>query len=252
MTGMSTNTTAPLIQLLDAADAQPGAADLRTHTYDLLQPAAGQTVADVGCGAGRAVAELARRGTRPVGVDPDPQMITIARRRWPECDFRLGAAEELPLGDGSVAGYRADKVFHEVAEPEHALAEARRVLAPGGRITLLGQDWDGFLIDSADPRLTRIIVHARADTVPNPRVTRRYRALLLDTGFTDVTIEARAAVLTDPVMLPMLTGLAHAARATGAITGEQADAWIADQTRRAQDDRLFLALPLFIAAGTRD
>ncbi|MFF1345685.1 methyltransferase domain-containing protein [Streptomyces sp. NPDC058322] len=37
-------------------------------------------------------------------------------------------------------GYRADKVIHELAEPERALAEARRVLRPGGRIVLLGQD----------------------------------------------------------------------------------------------------------------
>jgi ubiquinone/menaquinone biosynthesis C-methylase UbiE len=256
MTAMSINTTTPqsteaLIQLLDAADARPGAADLRAHTYDLLQLSTGQTVVDVGCGAGRAVAELADRGTCPVGVDPDPQMITIARRRRPECDFRSGTAEELPLDDGSVAGYRADKVFHELAEPGLALAEARRVLAPGGRTVLLGQDWDAFMIDSDDPGLTRTIVHARADTVANPCVTRRYRALLLEAGFTDVTIEARTAVFTDVTMLPMLTGLARAARATGAITSEQADAWIAEQARRAQADRVFLGVPLFIAAATR-
>ncbi|MFG2217909.1 methyltransferase domain-containing protein [Streptomyces sp. NPDC048685] len=51
-------------------------------------------------------------------------------------------------------GYRADKVIHELAEPKRALAEARRVLRPGGRIVLLGQDRYTIIVDSADPALT--------------------------------------------------------------------------------------------------
>jgi len=239
--------TESLIRLLDAADALPSAADLRARTYDLLRLSEGQAVVDVGCGAGRAVAELATRGARPIGIDPDPRMLAAARRRWPERDFREGAAAELPLEDGSVAGYRADKVFHEIADPAAALTEARRVLVPGGRIVLVGQDWDTFVIDSADPELTRAIVHARADTVPSPRAARGYRSLLLDAGFADVAVEMQTAIFTDGLMLPMLTGLAAAA--IGAVERDRADTWLTEQTRRAESDRLFLAVPLFIAAG---
>ncbi|HEX5288074.1 MAG TPA: hypothetical protein VFX25_04345 [Streptosporangiaceae bacterium] len=46
-------------------------------------------------------------------------------------------------------------------------------------------------------------------------------------------------------------GHAIAAREAGAITAEEADGWISEQTRRAQDDRLLVALPMFLAAGTR-
>jgi hypothetical protein len=148
-----------------------------------------------------------------------------------------------------VAGYRADKVFHEIADPVAALAEARRVLVPGGRIVLIGQDWDTFVIDSDDPELTRTIVHARAATVPSPRAARAYRSLLLDAGFGDVIVEVRTAIFTDRVMLPMLTGLAAAASDAGAVDRDCVDAWLAEQTRRAGSDRLFLAVPLFIAAG---
>jgi ubiquinone/menaquinone biosynthesis C-methylase UbiE len=260
MTGMSTNTeTQPtpddveaLIPLLDAVDSTPGAAELRSRSYELLDLASATAVVDVGCGAGRAVAEIAERSVRMVGVDVSEPMIAVARRRWPGRDFRLGSAYALPLGEGEVAGYRADKVFHELDDPERALVEARRVLAVGGRIVLIGQDWDSFVIDSDDAALTRTIVHARADLTANPRAARRYRNLLLDTGFRDVTVEAHTAVFTDTMMLPMLTGFADAACSTGAITRDRADTWITEQTERAAAGRLFLAIPLFVASAVRN
>ncbi|RLP94744.1 methyltransferase domain-containing protein [Micromonospora sp. BL4] len=240
-----------MIRLLDVADALPGAAALRARTFDLLALPADAAVVDVGCGTGRAVAELGERGTRPIGVDFSEEMIALARRRWPDVDFRVGDACALPVPDAAVAGYRADKVFHNLADPARALAEARRVLTPGGRIVLAGQDWDTFVIDADDPALTRTIVHARADLVTNPRAARRYRNLLLEVGFADPTVEVHTGVFTDAMMLPLLSGLADAAHATGAITREQHGAWTADQVRRAQEGRLFLAIPLFIASARR-
>ncbi|QTD95996.1 Malonyl-[acyl-carrier protein] O-methyltransferase [Streptomyces cyanogenus] len=242
--------TDELITLLDAAERLPGAGELRVRSYGLLGAEPGTSVVDVGCGAGRAVAELAERGVKAAGVDTDARMINVARRRWPEADFRVAGAYELPLADASMAGYRADKVFHELAEPERALAEARRVLAPGGRIVLIGQDWDTFVIESADPALTRTIVHVRADLVAGPRVARRYRNLLLDAGFEEVTVEVHTGVFTGSEMLPLLAGLAERACSTGAVTRRQADGWIAEQRGRADADRLFLALPMFVAAAT--
>ncbi|MFM9371836.1 methyltransferase domain-containing protein [Streptomyces sp. Da 82-17] len=239
-----------LIALLDAADQLPGAAELRALSYDLLGAAAGQAVVDVGCGAGRAVAELAAHGVRAVGVDPDGRMLAVARARWPEADYRRAGAYELPLRDASVDGYRADKVFHELARPERALAEARRVLRPGGRIVLVGQDWDAFVIDSDDPGLTRTLVHARADLTTAPRAARRYRNLLLDAHFAEPVVEVRTGVFTGPEMLPLLVGLAEGACSAGAVTRAEADGWIAGQRARAEADRLFLALPMFVAAAT--
>ncbi|WP_329620640.1 methyltransferase domain-containing protein [Streptomyces sp. NBC_01255] len=239
-----------LIARLDAADRLPGAHELRSLSYDMIGAGPGESVVDVGCGAGRAVRELSERGVRAVGVDPSEQMIAVARGRWPEEDFRIAGAYELPLTDGSVDGYRADKVFHELAEPERALAEARRVLTPGGRIVLIGQDWDTIVIDSDDPALTRTLVHARADLTTAPRAARRYRSLLLDAGFDDVAVEVHTGVFTGPAMLPVLLGLAEAARSTGLVTHEQADTWMTEQRTRAETDRLFLALPMFMTTAT--
>jgi ubiquinone/menaquinone biosynthesis C-methylase UbiE len=229
MAGMST-----LLTILDAVDEFPVAVDLRERSYRGL----GDTVVDVGCGSGRAVGELAGRGVRAVGVDVDPEMIQIARGRWPDAEFHVGDATALPLGDGSVTGYRADKVLHVLPEPAEAVVEARRVLRPGGRAVLVGQDWDTMVIDSDDPVRTRALVHARADGMASPWVARRYRNLLLDNGFTDVTVEVHTLVFTGPMFLPMLA------------TYGDGD-WLAEQTDRAARDRLFAAIPMFLVTGTR-
>ncbi|MEU4252728.1 methyltransferase domain-containing protein [Amycolatopsis sp. NPDC026612] len=224
-----------LLTLLDALDDRPQAGELRERTYQAL----GDAVVDVGCGSGRAVGELAARGIRALGVDADPAMVEVAAGRWPAGEFRVADATALPLDDGSVTGYRADKVLHVVSEPGLAIAEGRRVLAPGGRAVLTGQDWDTVVIDSDDPVRTRSIVHTRADGMPHPRIARRYRNLLLDNGFTDVTVEVHTLVWTDAGALPVLANLG----------GD--GAWLAEQDIRAREDRLFVAVPMFLAAGTR-
>ncbi|GCE02419.1 methyltransferase domain-containing protein [Embleya hyalina] len=254
-----------LLARLDAVDARPDAVRLRARTYALLAEAEAEAggaggedgdapfgpVLDVGCGAGLAVAELAARGVRAVGLDLDPRMLAAAELRHPTGEFRRGDAHAPPFADASFGGYRADKVLHESADPAAVVAQARRVLRPGGRIVLTGQDWDTILVDAADPALTRTLVHARADRVPGPRTARRYRALLLDAGFRDVRVEVDTWVVVDGSLLPLLVGLAESARANGTITADGCRAWIADQRERANADRSFVAVPMFVAAGTR-
>ncbi|WP_418960485.1 methyltransferase domain-containing protein [Streptomyces tritici] len=241
---------ASMLAVLDAADRLPDATRLRARSYELLSLVPDSTVLDVGCGAGRAVAELAERGVRAVGVDPSPVMLAAARKRWPEAEFLEAGAEELPFADGSVRGYRADKVFHVLQEPARAVAEARRVLCPGGRIVLVGQDWDAIMIDSDDPALTRTIVHARADLLNAPRAAREYRSLLLAGGFDDVTVEAHTSVFTDPAMLSLLARLAEPVCAAGTVDRDRAEEWLAEQRRRAETGRFLVALPFFVASAS--
>ncbi|MFI6937957.1 methyltransferase domain-containing protein [Streptomyces sp. NPDC050418] len=250
-TGSGQDPIAHLIAQLDALDAMPEAQWLRSRTYELLAAGPGRRVVDVGCGPGRAVGELSGLGAEATGIDLDPQMLRVARERHPKADLRAADLAELPFADGTLDGYRADKVLHTVADPGHALAEARRVLVPGGRAVLAGQDWDTFVIDAKDAALTRTIVRSRADLVTSPRAARGHRSLLLGAGFTEVGVEVHTAVFTGAAALPMLAVFASAARDAGAITSTEYEAWLADQRQRAGTDRLFVAVPLFVAVGTR-
>jgi ubiquinone/menaquinone biosynthesis C-methylase UbiE len=223
-----------LLSILDAVEDLPQARNLRERSYVGL----GDAVVDVGCGSGLAVRELAARNIRAVGVDLDPAMIAVAAERWPAGEFHVADATALPFDDGSFTGYRVDKVLHMLPEPELAVAEARRVLATRGRAVLVGQDWDTMVIESDQPERTRELVRARADGMANPRIARRYRNLLLDNGFADVTVEVHTFLFTGPLVLPMLASF------------DDGD-WLEEQATRAREDRLFVAIPMFLVAGTR-
>lgn len=245
----TTGHTVELIERLDRVDQLPSATALRERSYELLRLEPGSLVVDVGCGAGRAVGELRTRRHRAVGLDPDEQMVAVARGRWPEAQFELGDAYGLPFGDGEVGGYRADKVFHLLDDPTLALQEAGRVLAPGGRIVLIGQDWDTLQIDSDDLALTRTIVHARADSLRAPFAARRFRNSLLDNGFSDVHVEVHSLIAGDASMIGMLSSLADHAHAAGAITEAQATSWVGDQRARAANGRSFVVVAMMVAAA---
>ncbi|WP_246281526.1 methyltransferase domain-containing protein [Fodinicola acaciae] len=234
--------TAAMLAALDAAETRPEAVALRQRSYELLRLSPGSVVADIGCGTGRAVAELAAAGHAAAGVDVDARMLAIARRRHPRLGFVEASAEKLPYADGEIDGYRMDKVMHQLAQPSVTAAEARRVLRTGGRIVLVGQDWDTIGVAADDLPLTRAIVRGMADSMPSPAVARDFRGLLVDNGFTDVRVDAVPLVFTD------LTVIGSALRMAAAASGEAG--WLAEQEARAESGRLTVCVVMYVAAAT--
>ena len=115
-----------------------GNARLAVHLSEL---AAGDAVADIGCGPGTAARRAARAGASVVGVDPAPVMLRVARlltRRSarPVC-YAEGSAEALPLPDSSVSVAWSIASVHHWADLDAGLHEARRVLQPGGRLVAI-------------------------------------------------------------------------------------------------------------------
>jgi ubiquinone/menaquinone biosynthesis C-methylase UbiE len=108
---------------------------------DLARVVPGDRVVDVGCGPGLFVKEAAERGATVVGVDPSARMRGLAVRRIPAglrpaVTVVDGAAEHLPLEDGSATVAWAVASFHHWSDPDAGLAEVHRVLAPAGRLLL--------------------------------------------------------------------------------------------------------------------
>jgi SAM-dependent methyltransferase len=129
----------------DARLWRPGLGDLvRLRSWDIFDrflPTSGR-VLDVGGGPGTHAAHLAAQGYDVTLVDPVPRHTDQARRRagrQPAAPFdvHLGAAADLPAGDGTVdAVLLMGPLYHLVERGDRlaALTEARRVLRPGGRL----------------------------------------------------------------------------------------------------------------------
>ena len=113
-------------------------ASLTTQTIEPLLDAAGVSkgvrLLDVATGPGYVAAAAAKRGASAVGVDFSAAMVALARRQYPDAEFREGDAEQLPFPDGSFDAVVTNFGLLHLGMPEKALLEAHRVLRPGGRI----------------------------------------------------------------------------------------------------------------------
>src|SRR5262245_52200657 len=107
----------------------------------LSELAAGDAVADIGCGPGAAARRAARAGAPAVGIDPAPVMLRLARlltwRPAHPVRYAEGSAEALPLPGSSVSVVWAIASVHHWADLDAALHQARRVLKPGGRLVAI-------------------------------------------------------------------------------------------------------------------
>jgi SAM-dependent methyltransferase len=109
--------------------------DTRLFVEPLLNAAAvgeGTRLLDVACGPGYVSEAAAARGARPVGLDVAPGMLERARARSPGMQFVEGDAHALPFAGASFEAVTMNFGILHLSRPDAAVAEGRRVLAPGG------------------------------------------------------------------------------------------------------------------------
>ena len=166
---------------------------------DAARVGAGMRVLDVATGPGHVAAAAAARGAEPVGVDIAEGMLAVARRDYPQLDFRPGDAEALPFADSSFDAVVGAFVLNHLPRPEVAAAELARVLGSGGRLAL--SVWD-VPERTAFIGLVRNAV-ARAGAPPSAQPTggpdpfrfaddAQLRVLLDNAGLEDVAVETVA------------------------------------------------------------
>ena len=155
-------------------------------------------VADIGCGNGRYLAELARRGVRGqlIGADLSVGMLRAARPRAAAAGLIAADAARLPFRDGIAGLTLANHMLYHVPDPLAAARELRRVTRPGAAV-VVGLNGGGHM------REMREAFSEAGLGYPAERVTLDDGESLLRTVFTTVTRHDFPAQLRLPAPAPV-------------------------------------------------
>jgi SAM-dependent methyltransferase len=178
----------------ETAGATAGALDgslgcgVPTAVADLHE---GETVLDLGSGAGADVLISARRvgpAGRAIGLDMTDEMLELARRNAEEAgianvEFVKGYLEDVPLPDGSVDVVISNCVINLAADKRRVIAEAARVLRPGGRFAV-----SDVIAEPDMDAATRSDMQRWTGCIAGALTEREFRAALSDAGLVDVEV----------------------------------------------------------------
>jgi ubiquinone/menaquinone biosynthesis C-methylase UbiE/DNA-binding transcriptional ArsR family regulator len=156
-------------------------------------------VADLGCGTGQLSAEIAPFVHQVISVDNSTAMLKAARRRlvnFPNTDLRRGELTNLPIDDASCDAALIVLALTYVLEPAAAIAEAARILRPGGKVIVidllphdrddfrrqLNQHWPGFDLETVGRWLSRSSLEARISRPLPPEPNTKGPALFISTA----------------------------------------------------------------------
>ena len=178
---------------------------------------AGETVLDLGSGAGIDCFLAAKRvgdSGRVIGVDMTPAMVSKARHYARESDaanveFRLGEIEHIPAADATVDVIISNCVINLSPEAPAVLAEAFRVLKPGGRLAVAD-----IVATQPLPEAVRADLALHAGCIAGAILIDKYKEMLAAAGFADIVITPNAI---DPAGLPETSGVSLADYVASAV-----------------------------------
>jgi len=240
------------VQYLDAQAATPFWKEAKRATIDALALPRGATALDVGCGTGEEVRAMAAIAGAAVGVDASRTLVEEARRRTGpgyEARFEPARAEELPFGDGSFEGVRAERTLQHVDDLGAAVGEMWRVAKPGARVVALEPDWDTLVFDAGPLSSARSVTRSWADSIRNPVAGRQIARRLRKLGAEDVEAEPRTAAITELAFAEEQYGLSELAAA--ALSPAAARAWLNTLAERDGEGAFLAAVTYFLVSGRK-
>jgi ubiquinone/menaquinone biosynthesis C-methylase UbiE len=151
----------------------------------------GETVLDLGSGAGADVLISARRvgpSGRAIGLDMTDEMLELARKNASEAgvenaEFLQGYIEEVPLPGGTVDVVISNCVINLSADKGRVLREVARVLRPGGRLAV-----SDVIADEDMDEATRADVAQWTGCIAGALTRAQYERELADAGFVDIEV----------------------------------------------------------------
>jgi arsenite methyltransferase len=247
---------------LEVLYASPQIVAQRRRFRELVAARPGEAGVDVGCGVGHLTCELAREvgpSGRMTGVDASADMLAGAgeRARVQGLAERIvlcqADATELGLASESADFVVAVQTYSYVRDIAAAIAEAARVLRPGGRLAVLETDWDLCVYGSPDSALMRQIFDGRW-RFEHWHLPRELHRLCRDVGLTPSHAEAFPLLETsyDPNSFGVgMLAIGRNAAVRHGVDRAAADAWVADVVERGRRGDYYFCLNRFMFVATK-
>ena len=167
----------------------------RMAVFSALAVESGHSVLDLGCGGGHLVREIALavgNGGRAVGLDMSAAQLDAARTvcvGLPAAELIEGDATKMSFEDASFDSIASIQALEYIADVDRALAEARRVLKPGGKAAFVSVLWEHWRFHGADADLNDQMLDAWRAHCPHQMLPLEMPHRLSAAGFGGVTRE---------------------------------------------------------------
>lgn len=221
---------------------------------------AGSVVLEAGCGVGAQTVTLAQRspGARFMSIDISPDSIAQAKRRTDAAgltnvQFQQADIFALPFEPESFDHVFACFVLEHLSRPVEALAILKRMLKPGGTVTVIeGDHGSAYFHPSSDAaqRAIQCLVELQQVAGGNALIGRQLYPLMVEAGFDAVHVSPRMVYVdssnpalvegfTKKTFTAMIEGVRESALAAGIVEPKDFDAGIRDLYRTAEADGVF-------------
>ena len=228
----------------------------RKKTIEAANVCAGESILDIGCGTGFLTYDMAPSVTESgqiIAIDPKPSMVKATKERcaeYAQVTVREGDITSIPAKKNQFDLVTCTQVLLYVEDIDKALSEIYRVLKPGGRVAILETDWQGVVINSNFPELTRTIIDAWDTTVASPNLPVRLGGLLLEKRFHSVKSEAipllNSEYLPDTFSANAIKWLPKTAYKRGVISRAQGKLWVEDLEQLGKTKNYFFCVNRFL------
>jgi len=250
---------AALAARLSAVYMTPDVVEQRSRTLTALSLKRGEKLIDIGGAPGYLALDMAPivgSGGRIVVVDVAESMLAAARKACAECawiEVRQGDAQHLPNADGEFDVAVATQVFEFVPDVDAALAEAHRVLRPGGRLVLLDTDSDSIVWASSDPSMTARLLAAWDRHHADPHLPRTLASRLRRAGF-DVDVVSVIPIVNttydeNTLSFHLSKQIAEHGVKTETVAPHDASGWLQDLEERQRSRTYFFSLNRYVFAA---
>ena len=236
------------------------ATTLSTLLHEGIRYAPGRRVLEAGCGTGAQTVLLASSSPNVeiVSVDVSPASLELARARVTAAGHRNVAFQvadlfDLPFEDASFDDVFICFVLEHLASPGQALAAVRRVLKPGGTITVIEGDhgsWYCHPETSEASRTVQCLIDIQGRLGGDARIGRRLYPLLVEAGYRDVRVIPRMVYVDDSLpelvegfsrntFIAMVEGVREKALSLGLMDESSWNKGIGDMYRAAEPGGTF-------------